>query len=758
MNTKMRVNLVVAMLVVSLGLNARADNGTWTNLVGGSWANSANWSGNTIANGADSTADFSTLNITLARTVTLDGSRIIGNLSFSDAGSTYYDWTLATGSAGPLTLEVSSGSPTITVVNRAATISAVLDGTSGLTKAGAGILTLSGVNTYTGDTIINAGTLVVTNSGAINTPLSTLNIVNGTNTLAKDGLLKVQALLATNVVLGGATSSIFNFTGGTLTTSNAVDAFAANIRVASGANLSLNGVWNMISGTNRIASVQTGGTFGTVYVGNGVNNAAVYVNSNAVWSLGVNKTATVDTNLYLTVGNGTATNNLLQIDSGIVTNVGRFALGGFGNQVVVTNGGRLCSGGTQSAATSIGGTSNTVVIAGTNNAGGKATWDMINGGQRFNQSGVGNVARVDQGGQLLNISVYGSGLGNSIVVTNGGYVTSGTMQYLFRYSTSNSLMVAGADGGGNKATFNASGQTFNIGVDNTTTGNYVKVDQGGVLTAGVFSLLGSGNYLMVTNGGQFTSGACTIGGVFNNNYNYVTIIGNGALWNLGGKSLTNGYHAAATGSVVNVLSGGILTNVSNVVLGGVNSKFNLNGTAYVSGINLSVADAQLNFSEGGILYARTNGFLVSGIGTATFSGVGGVMNSGAFTVTNEVASTGTGGLTKIGTGTLTLIGANAYTGNTVISNGTLELVTAGNATLSDDTVVRIGASGKMKLGSGVMETVYELYLNNERALVGTWGSTSSTAAHKNNIYFSAGSTGVLEVRTGRPNGTLIQMF
>ncbi|MEI6647731.1 MAG: autotransporter-associated beta strand repeat-containing protein [bacterium] len=758
MNTKMRVNLVVAMLVMSICFNARADNGTWTNLVGGSWATGGNWLAGTIANGADFTADFSTLNITAARTVTLDGSRTIGNLSFADATTQSHDWTLATGSAGPLTLAVSSGSPTITVVNRAATISAVLDGTSGLTKAGVGTLTLSAVNTYTGDTMINAGTLVVTNSGAINTPFSTLNIVNGTNTLLKDGSIKVQTLLATNVVLGGATSSIFNFNGGTLTTSNAVNTVAAKILLASGTNLNLNGIWNMISGTNSIASVQTGGTFGTVYVGNGVNNAAVYVNSNAVWSLGVNKTATVDTNLYLTVGNGTATNNLLQIDGGVLTSVGRFALGGFGNQVVVTNGGRLYSGGTQSAATSIGGTSNTVVIAGTNSAGGKATWDMLNNGQRFNQSGVGNVARVDQGGQLLNISVYGSGLGNSLVVTNGGYVTSGTMQYLFRYSSSNSLIVAGADSGGNKATFNASGQTFNIGVDYTTTGNYVKVDQGGVLTAGVFTLLGSGNYLMVTNGGQFTSSVGTIGGATNNNNNYVTIAGNGALWNLGGKSLTNGYNVAATGSVVNVLSGGILTNAINVVLGGVNSKFNLNGIAYVSGINLSVSDAQLNFAEGGILCARANGFLISGTGTTTFSGAGGVINTGTFTVTNEVVSTGTGGLTKIGTGTLTLTGANAYTGNTVISNGTLELVTAGNATLSDDTVVRIGTSGKMKLASGVIERVYELYLNDERALVGTWGSTSSTAAHKNDIYFTPGSTGVLDVRTGRSNGTLLQIF
>ncbi len=130
----------------------------WSNLSGGSWPTITNWSNYVVASGISATAWFNTLTLTANATVTLDGTRTIGNLFFDDQNAIKHSWTLSTGSGDPLTLAVSSGIPVISN-NVSTTVSAVLAGTGGLIKNGSGALTLSATNTYTGGTTIGAGTL-----------------------------------------------------------------------------------------------------------------------------------------------------------------------------------------------------------------------------------------------------------------------------------------------------------------------------------------------------------------------------------------------------------------------------------------------------------------------------------------------------------------------------------------------------------------------------------------------------------------------
>src|SRR5438132_667500 len=137
--------------------SAQAASGTWINANGGSWTNSANWSGGVIADGTANAANFNTLSLSADVTVTLDASRTIGTVVFDDQSSTKHNWLLSPGGANTLTL--SAGTPTINVGNATTRIDPVIAGTSGLSKSGAGRLVLTAANTYSGTTAVTAGTL-----------------------------------------------------------------------------------------------------------------------------------------------------------------------------------------------------------------------------------------------------------------------------------------------------------------------------------------------------------------------------------------------------------------------------------------------------------------------------------------------------------------------------------------------------------------------------------------------------------------------
>jgi autotransporter-associated beta strand protein len=64
---------------------------------------------------------------------------------------------------------VTLGSATLTTGNdnTSTTFSGVISGTGGLVKIGAGTLTLTGANTYTGPTIVSGGMLQVGNGGTV---------------------------------------------------------------------------------------------------------------------------------------------------------------------------------------------------------------------------------------------------------------------------------------------------------------------------------------------------------------------------------------------------------------------------------------------------------------------------------------------------------------------------------------------------------------------------------------------------------------
>jgi len=131
-------------------------------------------------------ADFSAVNITADRTVTLETPRAIGGLRFGDT-SGLQNWTLAGGNT--LTLDGASPNvPMIAVNQNTATISTPLAGSYGFAKTGKGTLVLSGVNAVGGSLTVNAGSVnILSGSTAFGSGTSTVGYLTGSGNLTMTG-------------------------------------------------------------------------------------------------------------------------------------------------------------------------------------------------------------------------------------------------------------------------------------------------------------------------------------------------------------------------------------------------------------------------------------------------------------------------------------------------------------------------------------------------------------------------------------------
>jgi len=196
--------------------NVYSGQSTWAANGSGSWGTlnnsfGTNWGANQGSPGLDAgftntdTATFGSATASGTAVVSLNGaSPSLRGITFNNAAATY---NIAQGSSGSLTLSGSGGAATVDVLAGSQIISAPLilsssasmnvasiasltvqggiSGTGGLEKRGTGVLTLAGVNTYTGPTDVFAGELKANGTTAIGSAVTIASgaTLSGTGTI-----------------------------------------------------------------------------------------------------------------------------------------------------------------------------------------------------------------------------------------------------------------------------------------------------------------------------------------------------------------------------------------------------------------------------------------------------------------------------------------------------------------------------------------------------------------------------------------------
>ena len=166
---------------------------TWASASSGSWTTPTNWIGTLPGTAAGQKAIINAPTIQQV-TITLDSPQTLGALTLGNSQSSTSGYTLATGIAGSLTMATSDGSAAVITVTDGSHViqanvvlagsltiapstgstleidgnmSESLSGSGSLLLADAGTLILGGTNSFTGGTVVETGTLILTNNAAL---------------------------------------------------------------------------------------------------------------------------------------------------------------------------------------------------------------------------------------------------------------------------------------------------------------------------------------------------------------------------------------------------------------------------------------------------------------------------------------------------------------------------------------------------------------------------------------------------------------
>jgi fibronectin-binding autotransporter adhesin len=747
-NPFLRLSSLLAA-TVAITTSAHADNLTWDAAINSSWNTAdANWSSDTWDNSAPDSAIFGAAGV---GTVTLTTGINVQNITFNTAGYTV--------SGNTLTLN-----NTTVTANQDATISSsfVNGSANSLIKEGSGTLTLTGANSYNGNTTINAGTLKIAegasiyNGGYNNSAVLTVN--NGaTLELNRWG----YGPGAANQSLGGLdyNPARFIINGGTVKytggaagapTDPAESPYGPGFTIgALGTTLDaakVNDTWTVkfdSRGYGPITSTD-GGTLTLTGIGNGIfdkqlgGTGGVVMNGAAKWTLNRINSYSGGT----TVNSGTLELNstsfdecvirgALTVNSGATVNITGFDYAGLGR----------INGANVTALNVNGGTVNTSVDGWLTGATVNLTGGTMNGTGRHQiiNSTLNSKASATTSTISTNLLVrkdFGS-TDLTIDTENGAAATDLLISGSIQQVGATALTKTGA------GTLELSGTNVYTGATN--------------VNAGTLVLSGAGNYtgtIQVNNAGTLSLSNAVIddaapvliasGATVNVNFvgsdtvGSLDIDGSGPLpageYNSG--HTTYGSYFTGAGSLVvagangtwTALANGNWSDTANWQSGTVATGYDATATFNAAtGVTVTLDSnriiGKLAFDVSDYVIAGANTLTLDGIATPSIS----VASGRSATISANLG--GIAGMEKTGAGSLVLSGVKSYTGNTTVTAGTLELSSAtgdqsavsGTLTVESGATLKISGSGYTGLGRlGARVTTLEVNGGTVNNTIDSW--------------------------------------
>ncbi|MEQ8378773.1 autotransporter outer membrane beta-barrel domain-containing protein [Parvibaculum sp.] len=599
--------------------------------------------GSLTKEGGASVLTLSGANTYTGGTAINSGTVVIGNDSALGTG----DVTMASGAnmffAGDYTIANNFGLTGNTYFNvvtgSASTLSGIISDTGVtpgvLNKSGSGTLALSGANTYTGGTAINAGTLTVADDDALGTGdvtmtgAATLGFASGTFTLANNfGLTGTPTFFVdtgnTDTISGvisdsGATPGILEKTGGgtlvltginTYSGGTIVNGGTLNVLADSGLGDSSGGVtlddgtlqWGAeFSSARDIALGSGGGTFdvGSSYI---INLDGVISGGGSLTKTGTGMLTLAGNNTY--TGATTVSDGTLNVHGSNASSQFTVAAAGYlgfrdstaGSATITNNGTTAFNNDSTAGSATITTTSGGDLSFADNATAGNATITTDTGGGTYiAESGSGGTARFIMNGGLLDISFSNSG------TTAGSIEGDGDI-----YLGSRSLTV-----GGNDLSTEFSGVLQDGGANGGTGGSLTKEGTGNLTLSGTSAYTGA---TTVNGGTLFVDGSL-------GNSSSLTVNSGGIL---GGRGAVSTTVIASGGTLAPGNSIGTITVAGNLTLS--------SGSTYAVEVSPSAADMTIVTGTatiaGNLTTTYSGGSYTAGTQYTLLSSVGGL--SGTF--------------------------------------------------------------------------------------------------------------------------------